>query len=47
MEKVITELKEAIINMYANLHMFQDIYSIIIDQHRKIQAKITQFNTTW
>jgi glutamate mutase epsilon subunit len=45
MEKVRTKLEEAIIDMYTHLHMFQDIAAIIIDQHRMVQTKLTQFNT--
>jgi hypothetical protein len=46
-EKVRNELEEAIIDMYAHLHMFQDIAATIIDQHSRVQTKLTQFNTIW
>jgi hypothetical protein len=46
-EKIKTELEEALIDMYAHLHMFQDLASIIIDQHRMVQTKLTWFNIIW
>jgi hypothetical protein len=33
--------------MYINLHMFQDLVSIIINQHSIVQTKLTQFNIIW
>lgn len=47
MEIIETELEEALIDMYAHLHMFQDLATIIIDQHSTVQTKLTQFNIIW
>jgi hypothetical protein len=44
-EKVRTKLEEAIIDMYTHLHLFQQTTSTIIDQHSRVQAKNTHFNT--
>jgi hypothetical protein len=33
--------------MYAHLHMFQDLASIIINQHSTVKTKLTQFNIIW
>jgi hypothetical protein len=44
-EKFRVELEEAIIDMYAHLHLFQQITTTIIEQHSQVQAKNTQFNT--
>jgi cell division septum initiation protein DivIVA len=35
-EKVKSELEEAIIDMYAHLHLFQDVAMIIIEQNNQI-----------
>jgi hypothetical protein len=45
LEKVRTKLEEAIIDMYAHLHMFQDIVATIIEKHGIVKTKLTQFNT--
>jgi hypothetical protein len=44
-EKVRSELDEAIIDMYANLHLFQDTTAIIIEQNNQIQITLTQYKT--
>lgn len=44
-EKVRRELEEAIIDMYAHLHLFQEATAIIIEQNNKIQTKLTQYKT--
>jgi hypothetical protein len=44
-EKVRSELEEAIIDMYANLHLFQDAVVIIIEKNNQIQTKLTQYKT--
>jgi small-conductance mechanosensitive channel len=44
-EKVKSELEESIIDMYANLHLFQNIAAIIIEQNNQIQTKLTQYKT--
>jgi hypothetical protein len=46
-EKVRTELEEAIIDMYAHLHLFQQVTTTIIDQHGQVQENLTQFNMIW
>jgi hypothetical protein len=38
-EKVRIELEEAIIDMYAHMHLFQQETTTIIDQHGQVQAK--------
>jgi molecular chaperone DnaK (HSP70) len=43
-EKVRNELEGAIIDMYAHLHLFQNVAAIIIDQNNQIQVKLTQYN---
>jgi hypothetical protein len=30
--------------MYTHLHMFQDLFTIVINQHSTVQTKLTQFN---
>jgi len=35
------ELEEAIIDMYAHLHMFQEIVATIIDQQSRVKANNT------
>jgi hypothetical protein len=40
-EKVRNDLEGAIINMYAHLHLFQNV--IIIDQNNQIHEKLTQY----
>jgi hypothetical protein len=45
MVKVRTELEEAIIDMFYHLHMFQYMVATIINQHGRVQNKLTQFNT--
>jgi len=44
-ENVRIELEEAIIHMYAHLHMFQKIAANIIDQQSRVPTKNTQMNT--
>jgi hypothetical protein len=44
-EKVRRELEEAIIDMYAHLHLFQEATAIIIEQNNQIQTKLTQYKT--
>jgi hypothetical protein len=44
-EKVRKELEEAIIDMYAHLHLFQQEIATIIEKNNQIQTKLTQFNT--
>jgi hypothetical protein len=43
-KKVRSELKEYFIDMYAPLHMFQDLVVIIINQHSTVKRNLTQFN---
>jgi hypothetical protein len=43
-EKIITDLEEALINMYDHLHMFQELATIIIDKHIMVETKLKQFN---
>jgi vacuolar-type H+-ATPase subunit I/STV1 len=45
-EKVRKELEEAIIDMYAHLHLFQQEVATIIEKNSQIQEKLTQFNTS-
>jgi hypothetical protein len=44
-EKVRNDLEGAIIDMYANLHLFQNVAATIIDQNNQIQMQLTQYNT--
>jgi hypothetical protein len=44
-ERVRNDLEGAIIDMYANLHLFQNAVAIVIDQNNQIQVKLTQYNT--
>jgi len=44
-EKVREELEESIIDMYADLHLFQQTTTTIIEQHSQVQYKNTQFIT--
>jgi hypothetical protein len=44
-EKVITKLKEEIINMFTHLHLLQQTTATIIDQHGRVQAKNMHFYT--
>jgi small-conductance mechanosensitive channel len=44
-EKVRNELEGAIIDMYANLHLFQNVVATIIEQNDWIQMQLTQYNT--
>jgi len=43
-DKVRKELEEAIIDMYAHIHLFQQEVSTIIDKNSQIQEKLTHFN---
>jgi hypothetical protein len=40
-EKVRNDLEGAIIDMYANLHLFQNAATIVIDQNNRIQMQRT------
>jgi cell division septum initiation protein DivIVA len=44
-EKVRNDLEGAIIDMYANLHLFQNVVATVIDQNNQIQMQLTQYNT--
>jgi len=46
-EKERIEMEESIINMYANLHLFQQAVSTVVDQHSHVEERLTQFNTIW
>jgi hypothetical protein len=39
-EKVRNDLEGAIIDMYANLHLFQNVVAIVIDQNNQIQMQV-------
>jgi hypothetical protein len=39
------DLEGAIIDMYANIHLFQNAVAIVIDQNNQIQMQLTQYNT--
>jgi hypothetical protein len=41
-EKVRNELEGAIIDMYANIHRFQNVVATIIEQNDQIQMQLTQ-----
>jgi hypothetical protein len=43
--KVRNELEDVIIDMYANMHLFQNIVAIVIEQNNNIQMQLTQYNT--
>jgi predicted nuclease with TOPRIM domain len=45
MEKVRNDMEGAIIDMYANLHLFQNVAAIVIEQNDRIQMQLTQYNT--
>jgi hypothetical protein len=44
-EKVRNDLEGTIIDMYANIHVFQNVSATIIDQINRIQMQLTQYNT--
>jgi hypothetical protein len=44
-EKVRTELEEAITDMYAHLHVFQQLAANIMEQHNHVQTKNIQLTT--
>jgi hypothetical protein len=44
-KRVWNYLEGAIIDMYVNLHLFQNAVAIVIDQNNRIQVKLTQYNT--
>jgi hypothetical protein len=44
-EKVRNDLEGAIIDMYANLHLFQNVVATVIEQNNRIQMQLTQYNT--
>jgi hypothetical protein len=44
-EKVRNDLEGTIIDMFANLHLFQNVAATIIDQNNQIQMQLTQYNT--
>jgi hypothetical protein len=46
-EKVINELEGGIIDMHANLHLFQNVAAIVIEQNYRIHMQLTQYNTIW
>jgi hypothetical protein len=39
------DLEGAIIDMYANLHLFQNVVATVIEQKNQIQMQLTQYNT--
>jgi hypothetical protein len=39
------ELEYVIIDMYVNLHLFQNVAAIVIEQNNKIHMQLTQYNT--
>jgi len=43
-EKVRKEMEEAIIDMYAHLHLFQQEVATIIEKNSQIKVKLAQFN---
>jgi hypothetical protein len=43
--KVRNELEDVIIDMYANIHLFQNVAATVIEQNNKIQMQLTQYNT--
>jgi predicted nuclease with TOPRIM domain len=44
-KKVRNDLEGAIIDMYANLHLFQNVAATVIEQNDRIQMQLTQYNT--
>jgi hypothetical protein len=44
-KKVRNEMEGSIIDMYANLHLFQKVAATIIEQNDQIQIQLTQYNT--
>jgi hypothetical protein len=46
MQEIIrNDLEGAIIDMYANMNLFQNATAIVINQKNQIQLKLTQYNT--
>jgi hypothetical protein len=44
-EKIRNYLEGAIIDMYTNLHLFQNKVETVIDQNNRIQMQLKQYNT--
>jgi hypothetical protein len=44
-KKVRNELEGAIIDMYAHLHLFQNVATMVIEKNNHVQMKLSQYNT--
>jgi len=43
--KVRNEIEGSIIDMYTNLHLFQNVATTVIVKNNRIQMQLTQYNT--
>jgi hypothetical protein len=46
-KKVRNDMEGAIIDMYANLHLFQNVVATFIEQNDRTQMHLTQYNIIW